>query len=160
MTGHHASPSLPVGVQRLLLTCFILTFVAFVHQTVPVRLAHFDDTNANQLIHRNEMEGAMVPTAQLQGRFYLAAPGHFWPYEIYHIDSPLGFATLRAALFFAQIGLLGWLCGRVSRNAALGWMVALFGAAALICRRHSSPCSPIQRWASASFRFSPPFIFT
>ncbi len=122
---------LPLAVQRLLLACFVLTFVAFVHQTAPVRLAHFDDANANQLIHRDEMVGAMVPTAQLQGRFYLAAPGHFWPYEIYRIHSPLAFATLRAALFFAEIGLLGWLCGRVARNAALGWMVALLAGAAL-----------------------------
>lgn len=126
-----STPNPPAAVQRLLLACFVLTFVAFVHQTAPVRLAHFDDANASQLIQRNEMVGAMVPGAQLQGRFYLAAPGHFWPYEIYRIDSPLGFATLRAALFFAEIGLLGWLCGRVSRNAAAGWMVALLGAAAL-----------------------------
>ncbi len=126
-----STPSLPLAVQRLLLACFVLTFVAFVHQTTPVRVAHFDDTNANQLIQRDEMVGAMVPGAQLQGRFYLAAPGHFWPYDIYRIDSPVAFATLRAALFFAEIGLLGWLCSRVSRNAALGWMVALFGIAAL-----------------------------
>ena len=113
--------------------CLVLlaTFWAFVSDTRAVRVACSDDVDNQRMTRDGTIAAHFVASAQEQGRFYYAVPGHVIPYRLYHLDGPWLFSAVRAGLFFASLGLLGWLCARVTANAALGWMTALFAAGAL-----------------------------
>ncbi|HUR60303.1 MAG TPA: hypothetical protein VM029_21445 [Opitutaceae bacterium] len=133
-----AHPPSQVGADRLgpwlaAAACAVLlaTFLAFVTDTRAVRLACSDDVDNQRMTRDGTIATHFVASAQEQGRFYYAVPGHVIPYRLYNLDGPWLFSAVRAGLLFVSLGLLGWLCGRVAANAALGWMTALFAAAAL-----------------------------
>jgi hypothetical protein len=115
----------------LLVLVLAATLAVFVHDTQSVRHGNVDDVANDHLVRTGGLEAHTTAAAEIQGRFYLTTPLHLWPYRLYEIDSPLLFSAARGVLFFAQIGLAGWLCARLARSAAVGGLAVLGGVAAL-----------------------------
>ncbi len=123
--------ALPVWLLWLLWVSVVGSAVLLIHASQPVRFASVDDVASDHLVRTGRLESHSITSAPIQGRFYLAAPCHLWPYRIYEVDSPLHFSTIRAALLLAQMGLTAWLCGRVAQNPAVGWLTMLLETATL-----------------------------
>lgn len=123
--------ALPKWLSTLLWINVLWAFVVFTSTTASVRFGCVDDVTNDELVKSGRLAEVMIGASAAQGRFYHAVPCHLWPYRLYHVDSPAVFSTVRALLFFAEIGLAGWLCGRIAHSATVGWLAVLFGLGAL-----------------------------
>ena len=103
-----------------------------------MRIANSDDVIFSRLGLSQDSEALSAHWSResLHGsRFYYA----LFPFKAsnasFHIANPVAFASIRAALFFAQFALLGWLLARLTANGAIGWLFFL----ASLCAIHISP---------------------
>lgn len=127
-----ASARLPRHFRFFLGLIFAACFVQFWHHTTPVRLATSDDVVFQQIVDASDVDAYLTQNALDQGRFYFATPLLMQLFALaYRLESPAAFSFLRAAVFFTQIGLAGWLLARVTRSATWGSTLAL-GLASLM----------------------------